>query len=51
VPLLAEKLGRFLLDEGRHDILLALFEGAPEGTDHRFIWIYFAGCARMMEGG
>jgi hypothetical protein len=50
VPLLAEKLGRFLLDEGRHDILQALFEGVPGGAEHRFIWIYFAGCARMMEG-
>ena len=49
-PLLAAKLGRFLLEEGRYDILLALFEGAPGGADHHFIWLYFAGCARMMEG-
>ncbi len=47
---LAEKLGRFLLGEGRYGLLLALFEGAPADADHRFIWLYFAGCARMMEG-
>ena len=50
VPLLAAKLGRFLLDEGRYEILRALFEGAGADADHRFVWLYFAGCSRMMEG-